>query len=255
MKRMFGMFIATGVLGAMVLSAQPAAAQPSSDELKCQTQAGGKIIPKFVLKKSKCIVKCEQLARKGKGMATDCDAPYAGDTAACIAKEEGKSEAGYGKGKCAVDCPECYSGGNCTTEGMSRTAITEAQVDTVGPLVYCDDSGSPDMLNADEGKCQDGSAKTLSKHVLKVAKATAKCVKKGNTDCAPGPTRNAELEAKIADLSGKNAAKIDDKCSDKPECWNVSFDTGSEQILVVNGLIDSNYAAFYCSSPSGAFLN
>jgi hypothetical protein len=233
----------------------------SDDESKCQigtSLAQGK----FVTEKAKCIIKCNQGARKGNNPSTDCDPPYAGATATCVDLAENKA-IGLEGSKCEKDCPECYAGGDCAADASTRTAATEAQVDGLRALVYCDDAGSGDGLNADEAKCQDTTARVLSNFVAKKLKCLSKCRKdehKGKV--APGSCDPPPSAMKAADCISKNTDKaqklIDKKCEaaqggDKPECYGT--DTGADWVARGEDAVDSRDADLYCGSPSGAFLD
>jgi hypothetical protein len=63
----------------------------TDDEAKCQVGTS-LAIGKFVTEKAKCLIKCEQGARKGLNPAADCVPPYAADTLTCVQKAGGKAE-------------------------------------------------------------------------------------------------------------------------------------------------------------------
>jgi hypothetical protein len=238
-------------------------ADVSNDESKCQLGTS-LAVAKFVTGKAKCVIKCEQGARKALNPATDCDAPYAGATADCVQRAEVKAQ-GLEQSKCAKDCPECYTGGDCTADSIARVADAEAEVDTLVPAVYCDDSGSGDGLTAAEAKCQDTVAKTLSNFARKKLNCYAKCRKaehKGTTppgSCGP-PAAEAKAVQCINKEETKAAALIDKKCettsapnAEKPECYTTS--TGTNWVAIVELAIDQGQGDLYCGSPSGAFLD
>src|SRR5262249_43096967 len=150
-----------------------AVADLTGDEVKCQigtSLAQGK----FVTEAAKCAIKCQQAARKG-GNAADCAPPFGGATLQCINLAVSKAE-GLEQSKCSKDCPECYSGGDCTADSVSRTKNNLSQANTFGSILYCDDSGSTDGLTKAEAKCADMAAKTLSKYVAALGKCGQKCV-------------------------------------------------------------------------------
>jgi hypothetical protein len=234
----------------------------SDDESKCQLGTS-LAIGKFVTDKAKCLIKCEQGARKALNPATDCDPPYAGATAACVARAETKAE-GLEQSKCAKDCPECYAGGDCAADADARVADAESQVDTLRALVYCDDSGSGDGLTAAEAKCADTVAKTLSNFAKKKLNCYAKCRKAEHKGTTPPGTCLPATEAKAAACLDKEENKavflIDKKCeasvnpkNEKPECFGVS--TGATWVALVEAAVDAGQADLYCGSPSGAFVD
>jgi len=245
-------------LGAALGLTTVARAQLTDDESKCQigtSLAQGK----FVTEKAKCLIKCEQGARKTPPLnpRTDCFTPFGGATATCVQLATTKAE-GLEQSKCQKDCPECYSGGDCTADSTTRTATTEGDVDTLNLLVYCDDSASPDGLNAAEAKCQDTVAKTLSNFVAKKLKCLSKCRSdehKGKIaagSCTPPPS-----DMKTSDCIGMNTTKaealIDNKCeatmapkADKPECYGTT--DGASWVTNVETTVDNRDAGLYCGS-------
>src|SRR5262249_29380760 len=103
--------------------ATAARAQITNDESKCQvgtSLAQGK----FVTEKAKCLIKCEQGALKGANPRTDCFTPFGGATLTCVQLAMSKAE-GLEQSKCKKDCPECYTGGDCTADSMTRVAGTQ----------------------------------------------------------------------------------------------------------------------------------
>jgi hypothetical protein len=229
---------------------------------------------KFTAAKSKCVTKCQQGARKTPptNPASDCNPPYAGTTLTCVADPvkgaEGKAISAIRKacdptfvpGK---DCPECYDGGDCTQAGYAgdRVASVESQLDAFVGLIWCDDSGSGDGLNAVEAKCQDTVAKTLAKFVAAKSKCYDNCVYnmfKGKIppgyQCLP-PATEPFLVACINNAEAKAIDGIDKFCLDDPECYVPNFDTGAEWVSIAESAVDANIVQTYCGSPSGAFLD
>ena len=238
-------------------------AQVTDDESKCQLGTS-LAIGKFITNKAKCLTKCEQGARKNANPATDCDPPFAGATATCVQKATTKAT-GLEQSKCAKDCPECYSGGDCATDSTTRVSNAETQVDGLAQLVYCDDSASPDGLNAAEAKCEDTVAKTLSNFAAKKLNCYAKCQKaahKGTipaASCTP-PASDPKTSECVNKEETKAAFLIDKKCdatvnpsADKPECFGAN--TGASWAQLVEAAVDMGQADLYCASPSGAFLD
>jgi hypothetical protein len=240
-----------------------ASAQVTDDESKCQIGTS-LAIGKFVTDKAKCLIKCEQGARKAINPHSDCVPPYAGTTAACVDRAETKAE-GLEQSKCAKDCPECYSNSDCTADSMTRVDDAEAQVDVLRLLVYCDDSGSGDGLTDAEAKCADTVAKTLSNFAKKKLNCYAKCRKAEHKGTVPpGSCTPPATDQKTIDCIGKEETKaaflIDKKCessvspnADKPECFGSR--TGATWADDVETVIDDGQGNVYCASPSGAFLD
>jgi hypothetical protein len=249
--------------GVLALGLTTAArAQPTDDESKCQIGTS-LAVGKFITEKAKCLIKCEQGFRKSANPRADCFTPFGGATATCVQLATTKAE-GLEQSKCQKDCPECYTGGDCTADSVTRVADTEGNVDTLNVVVYCDDAPSVDGLNAAEAKCQDTVAKTLSNFAAKKLKCLSKCRSdehKGNAtgSCAPPPS-----DLKASGCIGKNTTKaialIDKKCdaavapkADKPECYGTA--TGASLVDAVEMAVDAGDAGLYCGSPSGAFLD
>jgi hypothetical protein len=235
-------------------------AQPTADEVKCQLGTS-LAIGKFLTEKAKCLTKCEQGARKGTTPAADCTPPYGGTTLGCVQRAESKA-ATLEQSKCAKDCPECYSGGDCAADATARVASAEAQVDVLAALVFCDDSGTGGLSKA-EAKCQDTVAKTLSNFAAKKLLCYSKCradESKGKVpagDCTPPPA-NAKTASCIAKEESKAAALIDKQCepsvnpkAEKPGCFGSQ--TGAGWVGLVEDAVDGGQAGLYCGSPSGAF--
>src|SRR5262249_45609863 len=123
----------------------------------------------------------------------------------------------------------------CARHRPSRSprmcANTEGHVDALNLLVYCDDSASPDGLNAAEAKCADTVAKTLSNFAAQKLKCLSKCradEHKGKVaagSCTP-PSSDLKASGCIAKNTTKAEALIDQKCeatvapkANKPECY------------------------------------
>ena len=250
-------------LGVLVI-VPVASAQITKDEAKCFITAD-KTLDKFTASKVNCIVKCEQLARKGEVPFSQCDPPYSGTTLACIAAPvkgvEAKAVASIVKG-CAKDCPECY--GNCSASGMpaTRVATTEANIDVLVPQVGCEETN--DKAKA---KCIDTNAKTLAKFVGAKGKCYRKCMSlafKGVipvSSCTP-PASNPAATGCIAKAEGKATAAINKACfaapAVAPPCYDGTVlrpNTGAGWVALAEAAVDAGFPNIYCGSPSGAFVD
>ena len=251
-----------GVAGLVLGVATTARAQLSDDESKCQLGTS-LAVGKFVTEKAKCLIKCQQGARKGANPSSDCVTPFGGATATCVQLATTKSE-GLEQSKCKKDCPECYTGGDCTADSVARVGATEMQVDVLNTLVYCDDSGSTDGLTKEEAKCADTVAKTLSNFAAKKLKCLSKCrsdERKGKIpagSCTPPPS-DMKASGCISTNTSKTVSLIDNKCeasvapkANKPECYGTN--DGAFWAGLVESAVDGGDAGLYCASPSGAFL-
>jgi hypothetical protein len=268
---------AKGALLAGVVSfalAGIASAQALTDaEFKCE-QSTNKAGAKFVKNKSKCVSKCLSNAWKGAGSFSDCNPPYGGSTLnPCITEPtfrkgaEEKFEDGIRKAcdpsfKVGTDCPECYSGGNCTQEASDRVQNIEGQIDSFVPGVACEQSGA----DAGEQACQLNTAKVLTKQVASVTKCYAKCetnARKGlitQASCDP-PASDPATATCVNTADGKCVAGVNKKCGDVaaiPDCTAPNSDdypNGSAWCNLVDVAITGNIPGTFCDSPSSAFLD
>src|SRR5262249_12434069 len=111
--------VTVALVAALVLwLATAARAQVTDNESKCQigtSLAQGK----FVTEQAKCLIKCEQGGPQEREPKDGL--LHAGATATCVQLATTKAEARE-QSKCRKDCPECYSGGDCTADSVTRTA-------------------------------------------------------------------------------------------------------------------------------------
>jgi len=248
-----------------------ASAQLTDAEFKCQTSVS-KAGSKFVGSKAKCAIKCIANARKGLNPFMDCFAPYGGATLACIADPvkgaEVKFETAIRRAcdpgfKVGTDCPECYSGGDCSTSGEAGNRVwnLEGQVDSYfGPGVFCEQPGA----DAAETLCGLNTAKTLSKLVSSVNKCYEKChrnARKGlisESTCAP-PASDPTTMACVSAADFKSIFAIDRKCGDVgaiPDCGSPDdYPNGASWTNLFEIAFSGNVPQTYCPSPSGAFLD
>jgi hypothetical protein len=258
-----GGLLAAGAL--VAVSAMPAAAQLTKDEFSCQSKTSG-ALAKFAGAKQKCITKCEQGARKGTNPFGDCDGPaYGGATATCILDAakgaEAKARAAIVKG-CVKDCPECYSGGNCTSQASTQVGTAEAQLDAFAGNIYCET-----VVDKAKNKCSDTLAKSLAKFLGAKSKCYAKCrtgVQKGTIqagECAP-PAGDAKTEDCINKAEAKAEAPIEKSCFESPAVAPACYDgsplrptTASGWVALVEAAVDATVPITFCGSPSGAFFN
>jgi hypothetical protein len=274
-----------GALLAVVASfalASVASAQPelTDAEFKCQGKVS-KAGSKFVAAKAKCASKCIQLFRKnvpgdGYDDINDCYAPYGDATAKCIVTDplkpgksaEEKFAAAIKKScdlatKPGADCPECYSGGDCSDAGEAgdRVQNVEVQVDNFGPSVFCEQPGADDA----ETKCELTTAKTLGKLVGAINKCYDKCNSNMRKDviadgeCTP-PTPNDQTTTDcLTKARDKAVLGIDKKCTllaALPDCTLPDdYPDGAAWVGVVDLAIQGNVPGTYCNSPSGAFVD
>ncbi len=244
-----------GMTLTLAVVAAPAWAQLTEDEHACQ-QAAAKQSATFLGKKIKCLIACDKRALKGKVPAGDCLPPFAGTTLECVDKAEAKALGGMAK-TCAVDCPECYAGGDCGAQATALIAGIEAEVDFVAPFVRCDDAASPDGLTKDEAKVRQKVAGVVGKFVVDSEKCLAKCRKaEANGKVAPDSCIYlAETDQKTIDCLVKAAVKgldfLEDPELDAPECLAPEL---SFALPVASGLLAEFDPLLFCGSPSPAFV-
>lgn len=252
----------------LALGGIASAATLTDAEFKCQVGVS-KAGSKFVGSKTKCASKCIGNAGKAIEPYSDCFAPYGGVTATCIADPlkgaEAKFTAAIRKAcdptfKPGTDCPECYSGGDCTQESADRVANIEGQVDSFGPGVFCEQPGA----DAGETKCELNTAKNLAKLVGSVNKCYDKCngnARKGlfaQSNCVP-PASDPATQACISGADNKAILGVDKLCATAgqiPDCTVPDdYPNGASWVNLVEIAISGNVPGTYCPSPSGAFLD
>jgi hypothetical protein len=253
--------------GAAALLAAPLAfAQATDAEFKCEA-ATSKAGAKFVGAKSKCVQKCLAAYWKAEPDGTggtpegDCLPPYAGATATCVYDPlkgaEGKYSLAILKAcdpatKSTNDCPECYSGGDCSLSGHATNQVQniEGQVDSFVPGVGCERPGA----DAGEQKCQTGTAKALTKQVGSVVKCYDKCKaseRKGTIppgSCGPPPS-DAKTQECVNKGNTKTIAAIDKICGvgTRPDCGGTDmYPTGAQWVNLVDVAISGNVPTNYC---------
>ena len=252
-----------GVVAAGLLQSPVASAQFTKDEFKCELGTD-KLLDKFTQAKVKCILKCEDTARKGDVPFSNCEPPYAGLAAACISGAEKGAEAKAVAAivkACSKDCPECY--GDCSATGYPSTRVlnTEAKIDLLVPQVACEHTA--DKAKA---KCINSTAKTLVKFVQSKDKCYEKCLTtayKGSLSSLPcmPPATQPDTVACIAKVEGKATAAINNACfvppANAPTCYDGSPlrpNTGAGWVVLAEASVDAGVPAIFCGSPGGAFV-
>ena len=200
-----------GALALSLIAAASASAIDNGDEAKCQLGTSLEI-GKFIRAKGQCLDSCQHHAFEGSGNAADCVPPYGGSTAGCVTSSEAESGGKIQK-SCAQDCPECYSGGDCSVDADARIDDAELHVEALAADIFCDDSASADGLTLSEHKC----ARTVRKFVTQFAAAKIKCYAKCRKDelsgkiaagsCTP-PSTDAKTQACIDKWEAKTAFVI-----------------------------------------------
>ena len=249
--------------GAMLVCVPLAFAQATDAEFKCEQKAT-QASTKFVASKSKCVSKCLTNFWKGVGSSADCFPPYGGTTAQCIDDTvldlkgaEDKFRDAIRKScdptlKSTLDCPECYSGGDCSAAGYAGDYVQtiEGQVDSFVPGVACEIGG-----DAGEQKCMTNTAKALSKQVGGVVKCYLKCfanARKGlisAATCLP-PAADPVTAACIAKVDGKTIIAVNKLCGDAgqiPDCSGTDdYPDGATWVNLVDIAISGNIPNNFC---------
>ncbi len=180
--------------------------------------------------------------------------PYAGDTASCVLRAEGKV---VSRESACLDCPECYSGGDCPADAVARIPGLEGIVDTLEPSVFCDDSGSTDGLTVTESRCQQKTAAYLGKLSNGTLKCLTACRKKEFKGAIPAgsctpPVSDPRTITCLSKIETRTAASIDRAClADPPECYTTG---GAGWVDLVKTPVQGLEGGLFCGSPSGAFV-
>jgi len=261
MKRVsntLGMAVLVGVIAVGATSVR--GAELTADELKCQIGAN-EAAAKFLAGLNNCAIKCVDAARKA-GQDPHCGAPYTDPTeSACIGAARAKGVAADMKA-CSKDCPECgaFHGDKCaSTEPQMRMDSVQAQATGAGTLIFCAETDGPSGTNKDEAKCEDTTAKSLTKLVAAKDKCYEKCFAaeaRGKTTGSCLPAVDGKAAACIAKVQDKTKAAIDKACADKPECWpNQGTADGTYWANFVGGAVDLVVPQTFCGSASAAFVD
>ena len=249
-----------GALALSLIAAASASAIDNGDEAKCQLGTSLEV-GKFIRAKGQCLDSCQHHAFEGSGNAADCVPPYGGSTAGCVTSSEAES-AGKIQKSCAQDCPECYSGGDCSVDADARIDDAELHVEALAADIFCDDSASPDGLTLSEHKC----ARTVRKFVTQFAAAKIKCYAKCRKDelsgkiaagsCTP-PSTDAKTQACIDKWETKTAFVIDKKCelsvnpsADKPECGSYPLRDGAAWVVAEEAAVDARLPSLFCNDTT-----
>ena len=239
---------------ASLLAAPLAFGQATDAEFKCESKAT-QASTKFVKAKAKCVMKCLAGFWKGDPLypEADCLPPYGGVTLTCITDPLKGAEIKFMLAtqkncdpglKPALDCPECYSSGDCSLAGYAGDymQLIEGQIDSFVPGVGCERLGA----DVAEQKCQLGTAKALVKETGGVVKCYIKCMgnaRKGlhpSADCLP-PASNPATATCISGVENKAILAIDKVCSlvpgGNPDCPNPDDYGGNSAAQWVN-LVD-----------------
>jgi len=240
-----------GILGAATAAGQVLGPDFTSAELKCQNGIAA-AESKLLDARTKCVAKCLKAARAGEVPASDCQGPaFGGATATCVLDSEkgaeAKAVAAIGKA-CRTDCPECYPGADCAARATQVVGEVSAAADAqILPFVYC---GVQTALTKDEAKCEDTTAKAVTKLAGGIEKCAAKCKSaesKGEVAvgaCAP-PAQDMKTADCVGTAQDKAVAAIGKVCGvARPGCYPQFASTLFPG--VVTSVFQARYAPTWC---------
>lgn len=147
--------------------------------------------------------------------------------------------------RCGADgCPECY--GSCDFRLDNELFDTQRQAAFRLDTIACDDTGSPDGLNAQEAKCQTQRLGHTHRLGAKLRQCLVKCHKRRQAgkltedDCQPALLDTPEVDPAFqacVDRARVQFLKACFRCSDEPECWSgaptcsASLEQASQEIF------------------------
>lgn len=259
MRTTFGPILATLALTSLAAAQVPAPPDVNDAEFKCM-YSSAKAEAKFVPAKAKCVSKCFANFWKGLTPVADCTAPYGGSTARCIDDAtflrgaDNRFEAAMKK-SCVLaswaDCPECYSGGDCTAMSVDRVESRGNVVDAFIPGIFCETTGAED----EEQRCELQTAKTLARYYAASMTCYARCFADARSNARPleeclPPVANSRWFGCLTSVRAKAEATMHKYCHDTstplatPECpgqgypdevqWADLMDTAVEGFLPEN---------------------
>jgi len=236
----------------VVLAGTASAATLTPRESHCQLVLGPET-DRLGAHEASYLARCDRKARAGRVPATDCVAPYAGETRNLVDAAVARAKARI-LAACTRDCPECY-GGDCTVFGDGALTATGAVVGGFATDLLCGGAGTGD---AAAGRCRASAARVLARTAVATGRCMVGCRRRalrGATSvesCTPGALADARLTACLAAVAGRAAAPLRRGCASPPSCL-VPVLPGL--VARVQAQIETDYdAIIFCGSPSGAFL-
>jgi hypothetical protein len=250
--------VGTAIVAAFLAfgGATPATAELTYEEGVCETKAA-LAAWKYYGTKTGCLVSCQRSVRAGSTDPSECVPPFeSSPTFGCIQGKQGRTN-GRICSSCNPDAPECYPADICSETASAITDYMDLVLDGgFMPLIYCDESGSPDGLTYLEGKCQDSIAKYIAKAAYSRAKCFAKCrlyelkgVLAPGT-CTPPVPGDPYIAACLAKVALATAPRIDRYCGapygDAPECLPLT--DGGDWVQYIEAQVDAFDGYFYCEN-------
>jgi hypothetical protein len=162
-----------------------------------------------------------------------------------------------GRRDCAgSDCPECYSGGNCSSYSSSAFSQEASLVAQGIQTIYCDDSFSPDGLTHAEQQCQRGLTRAGGRFIEALLRCTANCekaVQRGTTgfsSCQAAfvdtPTFDPKAQRCIDRARATLLKSCGGHCQDPPDCFDL---TCSQTAAFLEQEAAALQPATYCQEP------
>jgi hypothetical protein len=201
-------------------AAQPAEPDVNGAEFSCM-KAAVETAGKLYYARTKCEIRCVKAVWRNNGLDADCQPPYGGRTAECMARAEAKFVKKWLKAcdpatDATRDCPECYSGGDCSASGeaAARASLIANESDTYFPGFLCERAGATTA----EQRCQQATAKAIGKIYgprLACYQACFFVARKGvhpMSDCLP-PTSDVVTANCIDKVAAPYLEDIDQHCT------------------------------------------
>jgi hypothetical protein len=262
MKRI-GLVVAAAALTAAVAwsgaSPTPAAASDTKDEFTCQATMGAEL-GKFCFKKMNELAKCDRQVQKGNSPSSDCSPPFfGGKTGDQIEKLDDSAHEKI-KAKCSDplaggtdSCPECWGSTATGCNSIRNTQMNKVSdiVDSLTPLLLCNDTASVDGLTATEAACRQEILKRAGKFAFKDSGCLKKCwanVFAGKTTgCNAANTTDAATVNCRSKEEVKAAAAIAKKCPARPQCVDAAFPNFPDDLieLLVGDMVNVHFVT-YC---------
>jgi hypothetical protein len=247
-------FLAVGLMLAL-LAPFPGSAQESptvltSREFRCQNAFGRSLVDLGVASGA-CLAECETTpGRRCSSFSTD---PI---TADCLARAQADAQIPVLRDCSGSDCPECYSGGNCSSYTSSAFSQVDSLVGEAVQTIYCDDSFSRDGLTRAEQQCQRGLSRASGRFIEALLRCTANCekaVQRGTTgfsSCAAAFVDTPTFDPKAQRCFDRARATLlkscEGHCQDPPDCFDL---TCSQTVALLEQEAAALQPVTYCQEP------
>ncbi len=179
-------------------------------------------------KRAACIASCQKRAVSGATQPSECEPPYTGKTAACVAKTR-SGAIGKVQKRCIPDLCSVLRGNSCSGYLDAMVTFAERQADGLGGKLLCP-TGTPSKT---EEKCLQGLLKETTSFNIKRTNCLRKC-RKGELagkvvrgGCRPPNVTDAATAACIAKAEGKSTARLTQLTCDPPSTCRPFDGTGA----------------------------